>query len=263
MEARRQMGAGALADRFRLDGRVAVITGASSGLGVTAAHTLGAAGARVVLAARREDRLREVEADLTADGVEATVVRCDVSDRQQCFDLVTAAREAFGSVDVLVNNAGVSSSAPATRESEAEFRRVIDINLMGAYWMAQACGALMQPGSSIVNVSSVLSMTSGGLPQAAYTASKAAINGLTHDLAQQWSGRRGIRVNAIAPGFFATEMTAEYADEYLAHIVNTRVTIGRLGEPDEFGDALLFLASPASSYITGVVLPVDGGVLLT
>ena len=153
-------------------------------------------------------------------------------------------------------------AVPATREAPEEFRRVIDINLNGSYWMAQACGRVMQPGSSIINIGSVLGMTTATLPQAAYGSSKAAIIGLTRDLAQQWTGRKGIRVNAIAPGFFETEMTTAYPKGYLESMM-LRVPAGRAGQAPEVVAAMLFLASSASSYITGVVLPVDGGMLTT
>jgi NAD(P)-dependent dehydrogenase (short-subunit alcohol dehydrogenase family) len=128
--------------------------------------------------------------------------------------------------------------------------------------MAQACGRVMQPGSSIVNIGSVLGSTTAALPQAAYGASKAAIIGLTRDLAQQWTGRKGIRVNALAPGFFESEMTDRFPDGYLDQMM-WRVPAGRKGEARELAAALVFLASPAASYITGVVLPVDGGMLTT
>ena len=128
--------------------------------------------------------------------------------------------------------------------------------------MAQACARAMREGGSIVNIGSVLGSTSAGLPQAAYASSKAAIIGLTRDLAQQWTGRKGIRVNALAPGFFPSEMTEQYPDGYLDQMM-IRVPAGRAGEADELVAALLFLASPASSYVTGIVLPVDGGMLTT
>jgi NAD(P)-dependent dehydrogenase (short-subunit alcohol dehydrogenase family) len=168
----------------------------------------------------------------------------------------------FGRVDVLINNAGVGTAYPATRETAEQFTRVIDVNLNGAYWMAQACGRVMLPGSSIVNVSSVLGLTTLGLPQAAYSASKAGLIGLTRDLAAQWTPRKGIRVNALAPGFFVTEMTDEYPPGYLQSQL-PRVLIGRPGDPDELAAAALFLASDAGSYVTGVVLPVEGGLLAT
>ena len=134
----------------------------------------------------------------------------------------------FGHVDVLVNNAGKGTAVPATRETPEQFREVIDINLNGSYWMAQACGRVMKPGSSIINVASVIALTSGGLPQAAYSASKAGVTGLTRDLAVQWTGRKGIRVNALAPGFFPSEMTDEFPEGYIDSQLS-RVPAGRTG----------------------------------
>jgi NAD(P)-dependent dehydrogenase (short-subunit alcohol dehydrogenase family) len=170
--------------------------------------------------------------------------------------------EEFGRVDVLVNNAGVGTAVPATRETPEQFRDVVDVNLNGCYWMAQACGRVMQPGSSIVNISSVLGLTTAGLPQAAYSASKAGLIGLTRDLAQQWSGRKGIRVNALAPGFFASEMTDQYPDGYLDSMA-TRLPLGRKGDATELAAALVFLASDAGGYVTGQTLAVDGGMTIT
>jgi NAD(P)-dependent dehydrogenase (short-subunit alcohol dehydrogenase family) len=250
-------------DRFRLDGRVAVVTGASSGLGVAFARALAEAGADVALGARRTELLGETERVVAATGRRAVSAATDVADPDACTALVARAMEAFGRVDVLVNNAGVGTAVPATRESPEEFRRVLDVNLNGSYWMAQACGRVMQPGSSIINISSVLALTTGGSPQAAYSASKAGVLGLTRDLAQQWTGRKGIRVNAIAPGYFATEMTAEYPPGFVDDLVQRRSPLGRTGELDECAAAVVFLASDASSYITGAVLPVDGGLLIT
>jgi NAD(P)-dependent dehydrogenase (short-subunit alcohol dehydrogenase family) len=166
----------------------------------------------------------------------------------------------FGKVDVLVNNAGVGTAVPATRETPEQFRSVIDVNLHGCYWMAQACARVMQPGSSIVNISSILGLTTAGLPQAAYAASKAGLIGLTRDLAQQWTGRKGIRVNALAPGFFESEMTDQYPEGYIEGQM-TRVLAGRKGDPMELAAALVFLASDAGGYVTGTTLPVEGGLL--
>jgi NAD(P)-dependent dehydrogenase (short-subunit alcohol dehydrogenase family) len=165
-------------------------------------------------------------------------------------------------VDILVNNAGIGTAVPATRETPEQFRAVVDVNLNGAYWMAQACGRVMLPGSSMVNVGSVLGLTTAGLPQAAYAATKAAIIGLTRDLAQQWTARKGIRVNTLAPGFFDSEMTAQYPDGYLDQMM-WRVVAGRKGQPEELAAALVFLASDASSYVTGQTLAVDGGLTIT
>jgi NAD(P)-dependent dehydrogenase (short-subunit alcohol dehydrogenase family) len=170
--------------------------------------------------------------------------------------------ERFGRVDILVNNAGVGTAVPATRETPEEFRKVIDLNLNGSYWMAQACGRVMEPGSAIVNISSIVGLTTAGLPQAAYSASKAAVIGLTRDLAQQWTGRKGIRVNALAPGWFKSEMTDELQEGYLDSIKH-RMLAGRMGEVEELSAALIFLASDAGRYVTGVTLPVDGGFTIT
>jgi NAD(P)-dependent dehydrogenase (short-subunit alcohol dehydrogenase family) len=249
-------------DRFRLDGRTAIVTGASSGLGVAFAAALAEAGADVVLAARRTDRLAATRAAVEGTGRRALAVGTDVSVPDDCRRLVETAVEAFGHVEILVNNAGVGTAVPATREKPDDFRRVIDVNLNGCYWMAQECGRVMRPGSSIVNVSSVLGITTAGLPQAAYSASKAGLIGLTRDLAQQWTGRKGIRVNALAPGFFETEMTDQYPDGYLDSQM-PRVLLGRTGDPRELAAALVFLASDASGYMTGSVVAVEGGLLTT
>ncbi|WP_026918423.1 SDR family NAD(P)-dependent oxidoreductase [Gordonia shandongensis] len=248
-------------DSFRLDGRVALVTGASSGLGVGFASALAQAGADVVLAARRTDRLANTQEAVTALGRRAIAVTTDVVEPDQCTAAVDAAMNEFGRLDVLVNNAGIASSVPALREDPDGFRRVMDVNLNGTYWMAQAAARVMEPGSSIVNLASILGMTSVLMPQAAYSASKSAVIGLTRDLAQQWTPRKGIRVNALAPGFFQSEMTDEFDDGVLDRYVVPRTLFGRLGDPGELDAALLFLASDASSYMSGVALPVDGGML--
>jgi NAD(P)-dependent dehydrogenase (short-subunit alcohol dehydrogenase family) len=245
-------------DRFRLDEQVAIVTGASSGLGVAFAKALAEAGANLVLAARRAERLEETRAVIEQMGRRAITVAADVAVPEQAQAVAEAAMTEFGRVDVLVNNAGKGTAVPATRETPAQFREVIDINLNGCYWMAQACGRVMQPGSAIINVASVIALTSGGLPQAAYSASKAGLIGLTRDLAVQWTGRKGIRVIALAPGFFPSEMSDQFPDGYIDSQM-ARVPAGRLGDPDELAAAVVFLASPAAAYITGTTLVVDGG----
>jgi len=249
-------------DRFKLDGKVAVVTGASSGLGVAFAIALAEAGADIAVCARRADRLEETRAQVEALGRRCIAVDADVSKVEDCNRAVSETVEQLGRVDVLVNNAGVGTAVPATREEPDQFRQVIEINLMGSYWMAQACGRVMEPGSAIVNISSVLGSTTAGLPQAAYASSKAAVEGLTRDLASQWTARKGIRVNALAPGFFPSEMTDQYPDGYLDAMM-PRVLSGRKGDPEELAAALLFLASDAAGYVTGAVLPVDGGMVAT
>jgi NAD(P)-dependent dehydrogenase (short-subunit alcohol dehydrogenase family) len=245
-------------DSFRLDDKVVIVTGASSGLGVSFAQVFAEAGADVVLGARRVERLADTAALVEAGGRKALTVATDVSVPEQSQALVEAAMQTFGRVDVLINNAGIGTARPATRETPEEFRSVIDVNLNGAYWVAQACGRVMQPGSSIINIASVLGITTAGLPQAAYSASKAAIIGLTRDLAQQWGSRKGIRVNALAPGFFKTEMTDEYPPEYLES-QSHRLVLGRLGDDRELAATAVWLASAAGGYVTGQTIVVDGG----
>lgn len=243
---------------FRLDGKVVVVTGASSGLGAGFARALAAVGARLVLTARREDRLKALAEDLRAGGTEAVVVAADVSEPDDCRRIVEVAVAEFGTVDVLVNNAGLGIAVPASRETPKGFRSVIDVNLNGAFWMAKECAAVMPAGSSIVNVASVLGLVGGRFPQASYSASKAGLIGLTRDLAQQWSGRKNIRVNALCPGYFVTEMNESHADQ-IGEMVAMHTIMGRFGEQAELDTALIFLASPASSFVTGTTLAVDGG----
>ncbi len=247
---------------FRLDGKVAIVTGASSGLGVTFAEAFAEAGADLALGARRVDRLAETAESVRRRGRRAITVATDVADQQHCQALVDATMAEYGRVDVLINNAGVGTAVPATRETPDEFRSVIDINLNGTYWMAQACAKVMQPGSAIVNIASILGITTAGLPQAAYASSKAAVIGLTRDLAQQWAGRKGIRVNAIAPGWFDSEMTEQYPPGYI-DTLSHRLLLGRTGDARELAATAIWLASAAGGYMVGQTITVDGGVTIT
>jgi NAD(P)-dependent dehydrogenase (short-subunit alcohol dehydrogenase family) len=248
--------------RFRLDGKVAVVTGASSGLGVAIAQGMAAAGADVVIGARRPELLAATRDLIEGLGRRCVAVPTDVTDEEDCARLVAASVEQLGGCDVLVNNAGIGGEYhPATDDPPAHFRHVVDVNLMGSYWMAQAAGRVMPPGSAIVNLSSVMAVTTAKMPATAYSAAKAGVLGMTRDLAAQW-GAKGIRVNAILPGVFLTEATAHYSPNYQRKIIEARVPAGRLGDPVEIAGTAVFLASEASAYITGVGLPVDGGVLL-
>ena len=247
-------------DSFRLDGRVVIVTGATSGLGVGFAQAITEAGGTVVLAGRRADRLEEVAAKLTATGASVAVKPTDVADQQQCEQLVDFALQRFGQVDGLVNNAGVGEAVPAVKATPEHWRSVIDINLNGVFWMAQACGRVMASGSSIVNVASVLGLIAPRFPQAAYAASKAGVIGMTRDLASQWSSRKGIRVNALCPGYFLTEMT-EGGAELIEANVKANSMMGRFGTQDELDPAVIYLLSPASTYTTGTTIVVDGGMV--
>jgi NAD(P)-dependent dehydrogenase (short-subunit alcohol dehydrogenase family) len=242
-----------------LAGRVVLITGASSGLGVQMARAASRAGATVVLAARRRDRLEAVARDIPrADVVESDVTNSD--DRRRLID---TALEHHGRIDALVNNAGVSHTGPALRQSGAEFARVLDLNLVAPFELACFAATAMRRtgGGSIVNVASVMALRSvDPFPDAAYVASKAGLLGLTRELASQW-GRHDIRVNALAPGFFASEMTQDFLGtpdgppEWLVG----QTPLKRVGQPGELDEALLFLLGPGSTFVTGQVLVIDGG----
>ena len=249
-------------DSFKLDGKVVIVTGASAGLGVAFAQAFAEAGADVALGARRVEKMAATAALVEGVGRRALTVMTDVAVPEQCRALVDAAMEAFGRVDILINNAGIGTAVPATRETPEQFRRVIDVNLNGSYWMAQACARVMGPGSSIINIASILGVTTAGLPQAAYSASKAGVIGLTRDLAQQWGARKGIRVNGLAPGFFKSEMTDDYKPGYLESQL-PRIVLGRTGQPAELAATAVWLASPAGGYVVGQTIVVDGGLTLS
>jgi NAD(P)-dependent dehydrogenase (short-subunit alcohol dehydrogenase family) len=250
-------------DRFRLDGKVAVLSGASTGLGVRFARVLSEAGADLAIGARRTHLLEETRSVVEGLGRRCVATTMDVSKPGDCEALIDAAVRELGDVHVLVNNAGVGHAAPAYKDDPRHFQTVLDVNLAGAYYMSRAFGRVCierRHGGSIVNVSSALAVSGSDIPQAAYSASKAGMLGLTRDLAMQWSGRFGIRVNALAPGFFMSALTEPLlANPSAAAKVLARTPMGRLGAEGELDGALLLLASDAGSYITGITLAVDGG----
>jgi NAD(P)-dependent dehydrogenase (short-subunit alcohol dehydrogenase family) len=246
----------------RLDGRVVVLTGASSGIGAQFARALDASGARLVLAARRLDRLEELGAGLA----DPHLVRCDVAEEEDRLRLVGEAVDRFGRIDGLVNNAGVANLVPALREEIDDFRRTLEVNLVSPFALAREAAKVMRGhgGGSIVNIASVVSLQpSATTPQAGYTASKAGLAGLTRELATQWA-RYEIRVNAIAPGAFTTEMTGTAFEEGpVADYMKARIPLGRPGRPGELDALLLTLLHPATSYVTGQLLVVDGGMTIS
>ena len=242
----------------RLDGRVVVLTGASSGIGAQFARALNAAGASVALVARRKDRLEELAADFN----DALVIECDVADEKGRGEIVAKAVERFGRLDGLVNNAGISNVTPALREGTDDFRRVLEVNLVAPFALAADAAAVMREngGGSIVNISSICAVRSlAGTPQASYTSSKAGLDGLTRELATQWA-RYGIRVNSIGPGTFNTEMSGDgYTTGPYAEVIRSRTPVGRPGNEGELDSTMLMLLHPGSSYLTGQNIIVDGG----
>lgn len=243
---------------FRLDGQVAIVTGASSGIGAQTARTFASVGATVVAAARRADRLEALAADV--DGI--VPVACDVLDDDACRRLVETTVADHGRIDVLVNNAGASDPEPAIDHDIGAFRRVVALDLTACFLLAQLCARHMREreSGSIVNVASIHGLV-GSAPntQAGYNAAKGGLVNLTRELALDWA-RYGIRVNAVAPGYIATELTdGMIAEESGRTWIERNTPLRRPGEVTELDGAMLLLASSAGSYITGTTIVVDGG----
>ncbi|MBI2782946.1 MAG: glucose 1-dehydrogenase [Porticoccaceae bacterium] len=249
--------------RFDLTGRVALVTGASSGFGEHFTRVLAAAGARVVAGARREDRLHKLVDEIAASGGAALAVAMDVTDAASVAAAFAAAEAKFGTVDLLVNNAGVAAPGTLHKTAEADWDWVVDTNLKGAWLVAAEAARRMlaaRRGGAIVNIASVLGMaTSRG--HGVYSATKAGVIQLTKHMALELAGKN-IRVNAICPGYFKTEMNDEYFDSAAGQAYIAATPGGRLGRMEEMDGPLLLLASDAGSFINGALLPVDGGHLV-
>jgi NAD(P)-dependent dehydrogenase (short-subunit alcohol dehydrogenase family) len=243
---------------FGLDGRVAVVTGASSGLGASVAHALASLGARVAVVARRHDRLAEL-----AEGIDGLAVPCDLSDLDRVGSVVPTVVERLGPPEILVNAAGnMFTSQRAESEPLDAVRRTMDLNLLAPLLLAQAVFPHMRAlgRGAIVNVSSISGRVGiPGIPQASYAASKAGLSGLTAELAVQWA-RHSIRVNTVAPGFFRSEITSPlYEGERAAGYLRRNTPLPKEGTADDIVGAVLWLVGDAGSYVTGQTVVVDGG----
>jgi NAD(P)-dependent dehydrogenase (short-subunit alcohol dehydrogenase family) len=249
-----------MSKRFDLSGKVALVTGASSGLGVHFARTLASAGASVAIAARRADRLASLQAELQKAGSKAAAVDLDVQSANSVSAAFDAIEQALGAIDIVVNNAGISIVKPALDMPEEDWDAVVDTNLRGAWLVTQTAAkrwvAAKRPGV-VVNIASILGLRTIG-QVAPYNASKAGLIHLTRALAMEWA-RYDIRVNAICPGYIETEMNSDFWKTPAGQRLIERIPQRRIGQPEHLDGALLLLASDAGSFMTGSVLTVDGG----
>ncbi len=249
---------------FDLTGQVAVVTGCSSGLGVQMAKALANQGAKIVALARRKNMVEEVAAQLTADyGVEAIGVSCDITNTEAVAEAVQTVLDKFGRIDILINNAGTGAVAPAEDITDEQFSNEVNIDLFGSFKMARevAKKAMLPAGyGRIINIASMYGMVGNKIaPASPYHAAKGGVVNLTRALACEW-GEKGINVNAICPGYFETPLTKETLEtEFFQNYAHTMIPLARYGKEGELDTAAIFLSSPASTYVNGCILPVDGG----
>jgi len=248
-------------DDFKLDGKTAVVTGASTGLGRGMAEGLAEAGADVVVVSRSAERLEGVRDTIRGLGRTCEAIPADVGDDSQIPGMIDAAKAVTGRIDIMVNNAGTSFRSPPEDFPEEEWRRVMDLNINAVWYCSQQAGRIMieqGDGGKIVNTASLLSFQ-GGILVPPYAASKGAVMQLTKSMANDWA-RHNIQVNAIAPGYFATDLTAPIQDdEVRSRQIIERIPADRWGDPSDLKGAVVYLASTASNYVTGHILTVDGG----
>ena len=247
--------------QFDFSGEVAVVTGGSRGLGLEIAEAFGRAGASVVITARREQWLREAEKQLTDQGISVLALVCNVTDPTSVEQLVQQTLAAYGKIDILVNNAGQVWASPSVQMPLERWQQVIDTNITGTFLVSQIVGRHMleRKKGAIVSTASIAGLSGGEVNFIGYSASKAAIINLTRALAVEW-GPQNIRVNCIAPGFFRTRMTEGLLNQGAEAATARSAPLGRIGHPGEIAPTVLFLASEGANYITGQVIPIDGGV---
>jgi NAD(P)-dependent dehydrogenase (short-subunit alcohol dehydrogenase family) len=250
-------------DLFRLDGKTAIITGGGRGLGQYFAEALSDAGANIVVCSRKLAACEEVKNEIEAKGGHALALACDITKQSEVEQVVAATQEHFGSIDILVNNSGATWGAPAEDMPLDKFDRVIDVNVKGTFMFSQLVGKVMiaqGKGGTIINIASVAGMAGGNptyLQAIGYYTSKAAVINMTRALANSWA-HYGITVNALAPGWFPTHMSKGIVEKYEQEML-VDIPLARFGQPDDLKGVIVFLASPAASYITGQTIVVDGG----
>jgi len=250
-----------ISELLSIKGKVAVITGASSGLGVTFVEALAEGGANLILAARRIEKLNEVAVQMRKLGVKAMPFQCDVSKQEEVQALVNTTIKNFGKLDIIVNNAGVAAMGPSTEMPVEEWNRVVSVNLTGVFLCARTAAKQMikQGSGKVINIASIYGAVGDVFPAAPYYATKGAVINLTRDLAVEWAPFK-VNVNAIAPGFFPSEMTEGiFRESRYTEYITKQTPLGRIGKPDDLKGAVLFLASPASDFVTGQTIFVDGG----